>query len=445
MPRDVTMPQLGESVAEGTIGRWIKHEGDMVEKDESLAEIITDKITAELPSPFAGRLVKILVPEDARVDVGTPIAQIEEVAAADTEAVPAMSAEVAAAGSSSAAVPAGEDEASLGAIAMAAGPGLRRSNVGTLERKEGERQRLSPLVRRLAQEHQIDLAQIMGTGLAGRVRKDDVLNYLAQRGRQAPAASPAQPALPQPTTAPVPAPTVAAIAPGAGDRTIPLSELRRALIASMVQGKDEAPQAISIMEIDMANLVAWQEQHAAEVEIREKVRITHVPFVIKVVVAGLKQFPLLNAVWGGDQIILKKDIHIGVSVPTDDGMMIPVIRYADTMNVLGLARTIMDYTQRAQVGKLSLEDIRGGTFTVNNPGVFGTVCSSSNINYPQAAVLTMDAVIERPVAVNRMLGIRPIMCLCLTFDQRVVDSATAGRFLKFVKDRLEGPIPDIHG
>jgi pyruvate/2-oxoglutarate dehydrogenase complex dihydrolipoamide acyltransferase (E2) component len=451
MPSDVTMPQLGESVAEGTIGRWIKQEGDVIEKDESLAEIITDKITAELPSPFAGRLVKILVPADSQVPVGTAIAQIEEGAAATVvpqeppAALPVEEA-VEAAVPTPQAAPVEEGRMAPDAMEMA-GVGLRPQPgaAPAAARETGERQRLSPLVRRLAREHQLDLAQITGTGLEGRVRKDDVLNYLAQRERLAVAQPQPAMAAPPPEVPPAPPrPLAPAVSMAEGDRVLAVTGLRQAVVASLVRGKDEAPQATSIVEVDMTNIVAWQEQQRAAIEARERVSIDHVPFVLRAALAGLRQFPLLNAAWAGDQIISKRDIHLGLSVATDDGWVTPVIRHAAELNVLGLARAIADLTQRALAGRLTAQDIAGGTFTMNNPGAFGTLLSTSAIQHPQAAVLTMDAIMERPVAIDKMIGIRAMMYLCLSYDQRIIDGATAGRFLKFVKDRLEGPAPGIH-
>jgi len=454
MPRNVTMPQLGESVAEGTIGRWIKHEGDRVERDEPIAEIITDKITAELPSPFAGRLIKILVPEDSRVAVGTPIAQIEEQVTSAVEQsleAPAWKEQQEVLAAATAPLPrqALIEETSMTTDRVNAAADTRQQprygGMQTSEHVDGKRQRLSPLVRRLAREHQIDLAQIPGTGLGGRIRRDDVLHYLAQRERQIawPAPIPvAQPAVTQPAAVQPSAP-MPAIALAEGDQVIPMSDLRRAMIESLVRSKD-VPQAVSIIEIDMTNIVTWQEQYRSGVGAREGVSIDYVPFVMRAIVAGLKQFPQLNSIWAGDQIVLKKDIHLGVSVTTDEGWITPVIRQADKLNVLGLARAIADLTQRAQTGRLTIADIQGGTFTVNNPGPFGTLLSASAISHPQVAALTMDAIVERPIAVSRMIGIRPMMYLCLSFDQRVVDGAIAGKFLKFTKDRLEGPVPGIY-
>ncbi len=416
------MPKLGESVAEGTVGRWLKQEGDVVEKDESLAEIITDKITAELPSPVAGRIVKILVQSDQTVKVGAEIAQIEEGAAASAGA-PAR--EPAPAAAASASAPA--SHAATPRAASAPAPVYTSRPAET----NGQRQRISPLARRMAQEHQLDLGAIPGSGEGGRVRKDDILDYLAQR-TQAPAAAP---------TAPAPMPAAAPTAPytlKADEEALTVSPIRRAIAEHMVRSKHTSPHATTMVEVDMTNIARWIERNREEFKRREGYSMTFVPFVMQATVEALKAVPTMNASWVNDQIILKKRIHLGVAVSTDAGLMVPVVHNADTLNLAGLARAVSDLATRARANKLTMQDMQDSTFTVNNPGVCGTIISVPIINQPHAGILSMDAAVKRPVVIeDDAIAIRSMMFVSLSFDHRINDGLGAARFLGVVKRRLE--------
>ncbi len=412
MATKVTMPKLGESVAEGTVGRWLKQEGDLVELDEPLVEIVTDKISQELPSPVAGRLVKITIPQDQTVKVGTEIAQIEETA--DVPSAPAASA------GAPAAV----------AATSAAGPNGTASGYAPRHAEaNGQRQRVSPLARRMAQEHQLNLDDIPGTGEGGRVRKEDIMAFLAQR-QQAPAA---QPAVSLPTTTPA-----APYTPKEDEEIMPVSPIRRAIAEHMVRSKHTSPHATTMVEVDVTNIARWIERNKEEFKRREGYSITFVPFVMRAAVEALKQVPTMNASWVNDQIILKKRIHLGVAVSTDAGLLVPVVHDADGKNIAGLARTLSELASRARAGKLTMQDMQGSTFTVNNPGVFGTIISVPIINQPHAGILSMDAAVKRPIVTeDDAIAIRSMMFISLSFDHRINDGLGAARFLQIIKRHLE--------
>jgi len=428
------MPQLGESVTEGTIARWLKAEGDEVEKDEPLAEVDTDKVNAELPSPVAGRIEKLLVSEGTTVDVGTEILLVatdgdesgpveaqpredvaaepptEEFPAADTEAQPAVT-------------NGGEKQRAV-AEARSDGDGQ-----GTVETAETLRlQRSSPVVRRLAAEHGVDISEVSGTGTGGRVTKKDIEGYIEERE-----AAPAAPKAPAPSETPSERVTVYE-----GDEVVELTSIRRAIANRMALSKREAPHAWSMVEADVSGLVALRERTKDEFAEREGVKLTYLPFIVGAVIDGLKEHPVLNSVWDGDRIVLRKQINIGVAVDLEEGaLIVPVIRDADELNTLGLARKIDEVVSKARNRELSPDDVSGGTFTVNNPGALGSVVSTPIINYPQAAILSAEAVVKRPVVVDDAIAIRSMMNLEVSFDHRVLDGGAALRFLNSVKRRLE--------
>jgi pyruvate/2-oxoglutarate dehydrogenase complex dihydrolipoamide acyltransferase (E2) component len=484
MPTKITMPQLGESVAEGTVGRWLKQEGDTIKRDDSLVEIVTDKVTAELPSPVSGRLVKILVPADQTVKVGTAIAEIEEEGASAGASAAGASAGVSAATATSAqeaGAPMGASGGASKGSALTATVAAPVAN-GTAEdhhdghnggngRDRGER--ISPLARRMAQEYQVDLRAIQGTGEGGRVRKEDILAYVEQRAIQAqaqpavatmpqtmPGTVPPVPVSPPPQPAPgappVPAaaPTFQPAAPSApsappvteaeGDEIITPSPVRRMIAEHMVRSKHTAPHATTLVEVDMTTIARWLDRSRDEFKRREGYGISYQPFVIKAAVEALKEFPYVNASWTEDnKIILRKQIHIGVSIALESGLIVPVIRNADSLSVAGLARAVNDLVTRARTNRLQLHEVQGATFTVNNPGVYGTILSVAVINQPNAAILTMDAVVKRPVVIDDAIAIRSMMYLGISFDHRVMDGGTAAPFLASIRRRLESWGPQI--
>jgi 2-oxoisovalerate dehydrogenase E2 component (dihydrolipoyl transacylase) len=435
----VTMPQLGESVTEGTIARWLKAEGDEIEKDEPLAEVDTDKVNAELPSPLAGKIEKLLVSEGTTVDVGTEIALVavegEEESAADeappredvaaeapTEEFPAADTEA-----QPAAANGGEKQRAVAEARASGGDGR-----GTIESAETLRlRRSSPVVRRLAEEHGVDISEISGTGIGGRVTKKDIESYIEERE-----AAPAARESPEPERVEI----------HDGDRVVDLTSIRRAIANRMALSKREAPHAWSMVEVDMSGLAALRERVKEEFAEREGVRLTYLPFIVRAVVDCLKEHPVLNSVWDAERIVLRKRINIGIAVDLEEGaLIVPVIRDADELNTLGLARKIDEVVRKARNKELSPDDVSGGTFTVNNPGSLGSVVSTPIINYPQAAILSAEAVIKRPVVVDDAIAIRSMMNLEVSFDHRILDGGVALRFLNAVKGRLEsyGPESDI--
>ncbi len=418
------MPQLGESVTEGTIGRWLKQVGDQVEKYEPIVEVTTDKVNAEVPSPFAGVLTEILAPEGETLHVGQPLCEIAESGAATKAAAEPAQAEP----------PAPPVPAPAAAPQAAPGP--------TPSAQAGGRVRTSPYVRRLAKDAGIDLQLVPATGADGRLTREDLARY--QKG------VPLAPA-PERASAPAAAATapVAGVTPApplqaaTGDRFIDLTPMRRSIAEHMVRSKREAPHATAWFEVDMSRVVALRASIRAQFEEREGVPLTFLPFVAKAAVEGLREFPQINASWGGDKIILHGALHVGIAVAVPDGLVVPVLRSADGLSIAGIARGAHDLITRARAGRLTMADLEGGTFTVNNPGAYGSVFSAPVINQPQAAILSMEAIVKRPVVVEGdAIAVRSMMFLSFSFDHRVLDGATANQYLASVKRRLETMGPE---
>ena len=448
MAKPVTMPQLGESVTEGTITRWLKAEGDEVEIDEPLAEVDTDKVNAELPSPVAGKIEKFLVSEGATVDVGTEIVLIA--ADGDSPATDAPPQENVADTAPTEEFPASDTEAQP--VADEERPTTRTSRSGgngSGELEDAETLRLtrsSPVVRRLAEEHDVEIAEIPGTGTGGRVTRKDIEGYIEeQEEREAEPEEPApqrsqeepeEPATPDTDRVPV----------YEGDRVEDLTGIRRAIANRMSSSKREAPHAWTMVEVDVSGLASLREREKTGFSEREGIKLTYLPFIVQAVVESLREHPVLNSVWDGDRIILRKRINVGVAVDLEDALIVPVIPDADELNIVGLARKIDDLVRRARAGQLGTEDISGGTFTVNNPGSLGSVVSTPIINYPQAAILSAEAIVKRPVVVGDASGeaiaIRSMMNLEVSFDHRVLDGGAALKFLNAVKGRLEAYGPE---
>lgn len=402
MATEIRLPQLGESVHEGTIGRWLKKPGDRVAKYEPLVEVITDKVNVEMPSPAAGVLRAVLVEEGRTVPTGTVIAVVEE-----------------------------ESASSEASAAQAASPDGERVRAPAEAGAPEHAPRLSPLVRRLVEEHGIapaELASIRGSGAGGRITKDDVLRYLASRP------APAAPAALAPQAPPGP-PAPAAQAPG--DELVPLSPLRRTIAERMARSAREIPHAYGIVEVDVTRLVRHREAHKELWRQREGVRVSVTAFLIRAATRALRAYPVVNATFTPEGILLRRAIHFGVGVAVPDGLIVPVIKDADRKSVVGLARELEELVARARQGTLTLDDVTGGTFTLTNPGVFGSVYSMPIINYPQAAILAADAIVRRPVVVGDGIAIREIMHLGLAFDHRVFDGAVAMQFLTHIKRQLE--------
>ena len=439
MPLVIELPHVGESVVEGTIGKWLKQPGDQVERYEPLVEVVTDKVTMEVPSPVKGSLVKILAEEGEVVPMGAPLAEIET-----SEDIAQV--EPGAQTSGEGATPAGTTGYLLTGVKPVGPTGggpeeeqpippARSSSNGAL--------RVSPAVRRLAREHNIDLSFIAGTGMGGRITRDDVVGYVESAGVQTQAAAPAPAVSPRaasPSETPGPEREETAVA--ADEEYLPLTPVRRLIAEAMVRSVSQIPHAWSTVEVDVTGLVALRAQVRSSFEQRNGVDLTYLPFVIKVVAESLRENPTLNATWGGDKIILKRRINLGIAVAAPAGLIVPVIHDADRLSIAGLAHALGDLTQRARQNRLTLEDVQGGTFTLNNTGVLGSTVSQPIINHPQAAILTTEAIQKRPVVVNDAIAIRSMMNLCMSFDHRINDGAEASAFLQSVKGRLQAIGPD---
>jgi 2-oxoisovalerate dehydrogenase E2 component (dihydrolipoyl transacylase) len=441
--KPVTMPQLGESVTEGTITRWLKSEGDEVTIDEPLAEVDTDKVNAELPSPVAGTIEKFLVSEGSTVDVGTELVLIAVDGEADSSSAEAPPQENVADEAPTEEFPASDTEAQPAVQESEkprAGAQSEGNGRGTVEDAETLRQtRSSPVVRRLAEEHGVEIAEVPGTGTEGRVTKKDIESYIEERGTEEEreeSAAPEPEAVPEPERVPV----------YEGDRVEDLSGIRRAIANRMAASKREAPHAWTMVEVDVSGLAALRGREKDAFAEREGMKLTYLPFIVKAVVESLKDHPVLNSVWDGDRIVLRKRINVGIAVDLEDALIVPVIPDADELNILGLARKIDDLVRRARDRQLGTEDISGGTFTVNNPGSLGSVVSTPIINHPQAAILSAEAVIKRPVVIDDggsdAIAIRSMMNLEVSFDHRILDGGAALKFLNAVKRRLEGYGPE---
>jgi 2-oxoisovalerate dehydrogenase E2 component (dihydrolipoyl transacylase) len=422
----IELPHVGESVTEGVIGKWLIQVGQRVEKYDSLVEVVTDKVNMEMPSPVSGVLTSILAVEGTTVPMGSPIAEIEVEGAEPAAATPTGPSVV-----ESSQRPAVDRIGELLKDVTPVGPtGAGGPAVTDQAQQEpgSRRKRYSPAVLRLAETHGVELARVEGTGIAGRVTRKDVQGFIDQGGGTDSVA--AQPA---PLTAP---PDEGASAAPVDER-LPLTPIRRMIADHMVKSATEVPQAWTLVEVDASRLVQRRQSARSEFEERERVSLTYLPFVIEVVAQCLKENPLLNSTWSGDSVTLKKRINIGLAVATPDGLVVPVIHDADTLSISGLAHSVDDLTTRARGGQLQLEDVQGGTFTLNNTGVLGSVASQPLVNYPQAAILTTEAIVKRPVVIDDAIAIRSIMNICLTFDHRIMDGAEASAFITGVKHRLE--------
>jgi 2-oxoisovalerate dehydrogenase E2 component (dihydrolipoyl transacylase) len=408
----IKMPQLGESVTEGTVDRWLKNEGDFVRRDEPLVEVITDKVNAEIPSPFEGKLVKITAAQGETVQVGAVIAQIETAGAAPGKSEPAAKQPQA---------PVSE------AAADAPGPAVAAPAAGGGDGNT----RLSPAVRKLAAEHNLDPTTLRGSGLGGRVTRDDVLAAVGGKTAAAPAAP--RPAAPAP--APQRAPQEAR--DGSREELVKLSVMRRSIAEHMVRSLATSPHAWTLQEVDVTNLVRYRESEKEGFKARHGVALTYLPFVAQIVCDALKEFPWLNSSWSDEGVILKRYVNLGIAVSIPDGLIVPVLKDADQRGFTDLVRSLNDIIERARSKQLKPDDVQGGTFTLNNTGATGSVASQPIINQPQAAILTTESIVRRPVVIGDGIAVRNMMNMALSFDHRIIDGMMAGQFLGFIKKRLE--------
>jgi pyruvate dehydrogenase E2 component (dihydrolipoamide acetyltransferase) len=412
---EVLMPQMGESITEGTITKWLKKVGDTVQRDEPIFEISTDKVDAEIPSPVAGILSEIKVPEGSTVQINTVVAVIGGAAG-----------KPAAAPSAPAAAPAVAPAAATAPVAASA--------------SETERLRSSPLVRKIAKDNNVDLAQVPGTGASGRITKTDILGHL-EGGK--PAAITVQPAAPvpaaaKPATAPVPVP----------GELVPMTKMRSIIAQRMVESKRVSPHVHTVFKVDMTRIVRLREKEKSKYEQRNGVKLTYMPFITRAAIAALRKHPIVNAAVEGDAIRYNKNINIGIAVALDWGLIVPVIKQTEEKSFLGVARSIVDVAERARGKKLAPDEISGGTFTLTNSGIFGEQFGTPIINQPQAAILGIGGLNKEPEVItdkdgNDSIAIRSIQRFTLGFDHRIVDGADAGKFMSDFKAYLENWSEDI--
>jgi 2-oxoglutarate dehydrogenase complex dihydrolipoamide succinyltransferase (E2) component len=422
MPVVVKMPQLGETVAEGTIARWLKRPGEKVRKNEPLLEISSDKVDTDFPSPVDGTLIKILAQEGATVPIGADLAVIALEGEEESGEYPAP--------------PAEEQRTVAGPTVTQVTPTVPQG-----EAREASAPRYTPVVLRLAQEHGIDLSQVKGSGLGGRVTRKDLEMYIQQREQAA-----AAPTAPRPAAPEAPAAPAHLEAPAPGTRTtlygieevVPMDRMRKLIAEHMVRSVHTSPHVTTVVEVDMTSIVRFRESFKEEFRQREGVNLTYLPFIILATVSALKRFPIFNASIEGDSIVYKRYINIGIAVALEHGLIVPVIKNADEKSLVKLAREVEDLASRARSGKLTVDDVHGGTFTITNPGVFGTIMGTPIINQPQVAILDVEAVVKRPVVVDDAIAIRHMMNLCLSFDHRAADGMHAAQFLGHIKAQLEG-------
>lgn len=434
----VTMPQLGESVTEGTILKWMKQPGEPVELDDSLCEIETEKVTAELPSPFAGTMGKILVPEGETVEVGAELCEVDEGdVPASAGAGAAKKADGRWAGGPMSIPP---DEAPT-AAAVATNGGLEQkapaparelaaSGGGRPSRPDSRERFYSPVVMRLAQEHNLDLATVTGSGVGGRITRRDVEAHVQDPGKapQKAAAATTETARKAPV-APRPAGSFEVVA---------MTPTRRAIAENLKRSNIEAPQAWTMVEADVTNLVRLRTREKERFQQQEGIDLTLLPYFTAAVCEALREFPMLNARWEGEELRRYHDLNISIAVAAETGLVTPVVHNAGDLSVSGLAKQIADLAQRAHSRKLRLEDIEGGTFTVNNTGSFGSIASKPIVNYPQVAIVTMERVVKRAVVTaDDAIAVRQMVNLCLSFDHRAMDGLEAGSFLAALKRKLE--------
>jgi len=475
MSTDVIMPQMGESIAEGTITKWLKKPGDAVKRDEPLFEISTDKVDAEIPSPAAGVLSEILVKEGQTVEINTVVGRIgaagEKAAAAPSAA--GTAAPTARAGTKSepaaqqaqgkAAAPPAQQAQTRQASAPAeaqpqpsasAGSGAARPHHdagdgdgdgdvarGGASREELRRTRSSPLVRKIASEHGVNISALQGTGISGRVTKNDIISFIEQGGAatHAPGAQPeaaqasreAAPAAAREPEAP------AWFAPGQDTRIEPMSTIRKKIAEHMVMSRRTSAHVTTFFEVDMSGIARIRAKNKEDFQAREGISLTWLPFIAKAAIDAIRRFPIINSSVDGDKIVYKKHVNLGIAVALDWGLIVPVIKDADEKNILGLARAIADLGERARTKRLKPDDVAGGTFTITNPGGFGGLIGTPIISQPQVAIMGVGAIQKRAVVIDDAIAIRTMAMLCLSFDHRTVDGADADRYMAAVKKTLE--------
>ncbi len=438
MATNVVMPQLGESVVEGTVGKWLKQIGDKIEQYEPVMEVVTDKVTTEIPAPAAGTLLQILVPEGATVKAGTVLAVIG------------------AQGEQVASSPPPSAEKSAEPAASSPAKGRDGGEVKGSGNGQSGAKRLTPVVARMISENNIsdaELATIPGSGEGGRVTKKDIEKFVARRNEQPAIATPTttlppweqpgdgelfrpteevfgKPSKPQPAAAPISG------MPAGGEEVIPLSPIRKSIAEHMVRSKHTAPHVTSVHEADMSRVIAYQKAHQAEFA-RQGVKLTFTAFFVQAAVAALKAYPIVNASFAEQGILMRRNINIGIAVAMEDGLIVPVVKNADDKSLLGIARAVNDLAARAREKRLQPDEVQGGTFTITNYGIFGSLFGTPVINQPQSAIMGTGTIQKRVVVLDDAIAIRPMIYLSITFDHRLLDGAIGDQFMQKVKRFLE--------
>jgi 2-oxoisovalerate dehydrogenase E2 component (dihydrolipoyl transacylase) len=429
---EIKMPQLGESVTEGTISKWLVSVGDKVNKYDPIAEVMTDKVNAEIPSSFSGTVKELIAEEGDTLEVGSIVCKIELEGGSTSTTEKAKSTTT--------------EETKSENI---------QEQSTTVDEDAPMKRRYSPAVLRMSQEHGIDLEQVKGSGKGGRITRKDLQKIIEsgnipkagetdQAKTEAPVSVEKEVITPERTitsgaqTKPSSAQQAPSIPVEQGDIEIPVSGVRKAIAQNMLRSKREAPHAWTMMEVDVTNLVEYRTSIKNDFKQREGFSLTFFAFFVKAVAQALKEYPQINSMWAGDKIVQKKDINISIAVATDDALFVPVIKNADEKTIKGIAREITELAGKVRSGKLSSAEMQGGTFTVNNTGSFGSVQSMGIINYPQAAILQVESIVKRPVVMNNgMIAVRDMVNLCLSLDHRVLDGLVCGRFLQRIKEILE--------
>ncbi len=471
MATDVLMPQMGESIAEGTVVKWLKKVGDKVERDEPLLEISTDKVDAEVPSPAAGVLLEILAKEGETVTVNAVIGRLGEAAeaggqadsgSAAPESVPEAQAQSAQAAQSPEVGPARKDPAlaAVQATVTPSAPALPAPPPPPSESADGDadgkKVRSSPLVRNIAREHGINLEQVPGTGLGGRVTKEDILGFIERKAAPAqapaapapapmpvaqPVAQPLAPPAPAPVQAPAPLPAVPTHAVGDRITIEQMSNMRRRIAENMLNSRRTSAHVTTFFEVDFTNIARLRERAKKQFEAQNGTKLTFLPFVIKAAVDALKALPVVNASVEGDNVVYKHDYNVGIAVALDWGLIVPVIKQADALSITGLARSSQDLANRARGKQLKPDEISGGTFSITNFGLYGGYTATPIINQPQVAILGMGGIHKKPWVVETndgdAIAIRHIGVLSLSFDHRIIDGAVGDQFLAHIKKTIE--------
>ena len=463
MAQPVTMPQLGETVVEGTILKWLKAEGEEIDRDEPLFEISTDKVDTEVPSPASGVVAQILAQEGETVAVGTKIAVIAPEGAempAEAPPEPATAQAAAEANAASDAPTQAPSAESTDEVEPAATPEAETTPVpepapAQAPTGDGEAKFVSPVVARIAAEHGVDVAQVRGTGRGGRVTKKDILEHIESgapaqaapaEAPPAPQEAPAAPPAPEPAPAPAPRaePAAAPATAQAGESVEPMTPMRKGIAEHMRRSLDTSAHVTTTFEIDLSKVVALRQQLKGEYEKTHGVRLTYLAFIARATVDAISKWPWMNAEIRGESIVVKSYVNLGIAVALEGGkgLIVPVVKNAEDKNLLGMARAIADVAERARTKKLMPDDVQGGTFTITNPGGFGAIHGTPIISQPQVAILDVEALVKRPVVVedadgNDVIAIRPMMNLCLSYDHRLVDGAYAAQFMRDLKTTLQ--------